>query len=437
MRKDIYEELSLYSDETQEVLGGIPSRIHRIGLYSLAILVATLLVGGYVFRYPDIILAEIKITPSNIVQPLVAPNSGYIVHLHVPNGTKVYAGSIIAEIGSSTLGRDALSVEQYTNVVKAHLLKGHKILALDSLPPKLLSLGRLENSHQAFLQSINRLILFEKQNYYPLRIKAQKMLNFMSTQLVKEAIHQRKISMERSNLSELQLRRDSLLWKKGLISEEAYEQARSSTLAQHGSWSSAISLETQSRRQSMEGEIGLFELEQKYKETEEELRSAILTSADALLAEISSWREAYLLTAKTEGKLLYWGNHYEQQYVTAGEKLFTVRSATRQEALGILTLSAQGAGKIEIGQRVIIRLNNYPDTEYGLLEAKVRYLSPNADEKGFYLAEVYFPKGLKTSYGEVLSNEVELSGVAEVITQDKRLIERIFSPIYKLFHQNT
>lgn len=437
MRKDIYEALSLHSDETQEVLGGIPSRIHRIGLCSLAILVATFFVGGYIFRYPDIIQAEIKISPSNIVQPLVAPNSGYIVHLYVPNGTKVYAGSIIAEIGSSTLGRDALSVEQYTKVVKAHLLTGNKILALDSLPPKLLSLGRLENSHQAFLQSVKRLILFEKQNYYPLRIKAQKTLNLMNTQLVKEAVHQRVISMERLRLSELQLRRDSLLREKGLISEEAYEQARSSTLAHHGGWSSAISSETQSRRQSMEGEIGLFELEQKHKETEEGLRSAILTSADALLAEISSWREAYLLTAKTEGKLLYWGNHYEQQYVTTGEKLFTVRSATRQEALGILTLSAQGAGKVEIGQRVIIRLNNYPDTEYGLLEAKVRYLSPNADEKGLYRAEVYFPKGLKTSYGEVLSTEVELSGVAEVITQDKRLIERIFAPIYKLFHQNT
>lgn len=53
-----------------------------------------------------------------------------------------------------------------------------------------------------------------------------------------------------------------------------------------------------------------------------------------------------------------------------------------------------------------------------------------------YLAEVTFPNGLVTSYNKNLPENVELRGSAEIITHDRSLLERILSPIYKLFDQS-
>lgn len=45
--------------------------------------------------------------------------------------------------------------------------------------------------------------------------------------------------------------------------------------------------------------------------------------------------------------------------------------------------------------------------------------------------------GLCTSYNQSLPTTLEAMGQAEVITSDKRLIERLLAPIYRLFSQNT
>ncbi|WP_026729144.1 hypothetical protein [Flavobacterium denitrificans] len=43
-----------------------------------------------------------------------------------------------------------------------------------------------------------------------------------------------------------------------------------------------------------------------------------------------------------------------------------------------------------------------------------------------YLIEVVLPFGLKTNYGVELNFHAESKGTAEIITEDRRLIERFF-----------
>jgi HlyD family secretion protein len=46
--------------------------------------------------------------------------------------------------------------------------------------------------------------------------------------------------------------------------------------------------------------------------------------------------------------------------------------------------------------------------------------------------EVDLPDGLHTSYGKDLEFSQEMQGSAEIITEDIRLLERIFKPIKSL-----
>ncbi|MGE8241716.1 MAG: HlyD family secretion protein, partial [Sphingobacterium sp.] len=80
-----------------------------------------------------------------------------------------------------------------------------------------------------------------------------------------------------------------------------------------------------------------------------------------------------------------------------------------------------------------IKLDNYPFNEYGSLHGLVKEISlvTNTQETNQgnienYLVQVELPNGLKTNYGQQLPFKFELKGSAEIITKDRRLIERVF-----------
>lgn len=167
------------------------------------------------------------------------------------------------------------------------------------------------------------------------------------------------------------------------------------------------------------------------------MRIALEASARVFISEVQSWKERYQIIAPSGGTLYYWGNRQEQQYVTSGEQLFSISSAIKKNSIVILTIGPSGFGKVKVGQMVLIRLTNYPDTEFGVLKGAVKYISPLSDENGMYRAEVSLSEGLVTTYGVDLDRTIQLVGTAEIITKERRLIERILEPIYKILHQNT
>jgi hypothetical protein len=50
-----------------------------------------------------------------------------------------------------------------------------------------------------------------------------------------------------------------------------------------------------------------------------------------------------------------------------------------------------------------------------------------------YTAKVRLPDGLLTSYKRVLIYQPEMQGTAEIITEDLRVIERVFNQFRKIF----
>ena len=73
--------------------------------------------------------------------------------------------------------------------------------------------------------------------------------------------------------------------------------------------------------------------------------------------------------------------------------------------------------------------------EYGILKGAIRTISaiPNKDT---YKVEVQFLDGMKTSYGIDLPFSPEITGTAEIITEDYSILQRIFFPIKSLIKNN-
>lgn len=107
------------------------------------------------------------------------------------------------------------------------------------------------------------------------------------------------------------------------------------------------------------------------------------------------------------------------------------RDSTDQVIIGRATLSGEGFGKTKLGMRVVIRLDGYPAQQYGALEGRVSNLSA-LPQKEEYLIEVRLPNTLHTSYGQFIPFRQEMAGQARIVTEERRVLERIFDRLHDL-----
>ncbi|MDR1056007.1 MAG: HlyD family secretion protein, partial [Prevotellaceae bacterium] len=160
------------------------------------------------------------------------------------------------------------------------------------------------------------------------------------------------------------------------------------------------------------------------------------TGYDALLAAIESWKQQYLLRSGSPGIVTFGKFWSRNQQINAGDRVFGIVSENRGDIIGKLQLASEGAGKVKTGQRVHIKVDGYPYMEYGMLEAKVQSISLVPDEK-LYSVQLSLPKGMTTFYGKTIDFTGELSGTAEIATDEMSLFQRLMSPLKYFFKKNT
>jgi len=90
---------------------------------------------------------------------------------------------------------------------------------------------------------------------------------------------------------------------------------------------------------------------------------------------------------------------------------------------GRLTVSSKDFNKIKVGQKVIVKLYDFPYQEYGVLNAYVHKVSATPGRSHI---DITFPKGIETSYHRNISLQKEQKGNAEIVDNNIRLIEKIY-----------
>lgn len=140
----------------------------------------------------------------------------------------------------------------------------------------------------------------------------------------------------------------------------------------------------------------------------------------------------YVFKATFDGKVQFLKFYNENQFIQAGEQVFTIVPKS-VKAFGQVLIPSNGSGKIEIGQEVIVKLDNFPYLEYGSLTGRIKSISLTSNtmksdksETENYMVLIDFPNQLKTNYGTELKFKADAKGSAEIITNDRRLIQRLF-----------
>jgi len=420
-----FKDIELRSEEVQEILTRPPHALIRYGISIICGVLIVLFIGSFFFRYPDIIQGEVLITTENPPVWLVAQATGKIKELLCEDKQTVQQGDLLAVI------ENPANTSHITTVCQ--LLSSVQITdSICHLPEELLTqayeLGGVQSAFSAFTKaavsynsflSLN-LIAHEKT---ALQKQIAGRLAYLSNLQKQMTIKKKEVAIARSNFE-----REQSLYEKQVISKFDLEVAEQAYLVQQQSLQqlqTSISLETAEFTQMQES---VNKLSLQYLQEEKQLFATLSSAYRELVASVENWQQTYFLIAPQTGVVTFNTFWKQNQFISAGDKVLAVISQNPGLLIGKVKVPASGSGKVQTEQSVNIKLSGYPYMKYGVLQGKISNISlvPN-DE--FYIAEVALPNGLRSSTNKELSFTGELSGTAEVITENRSLIDRIVSPI--------
>ena len=428
--KKKYKAIELRSEEVQEVMSRIPPWILRRGITLLFIIVLLLLAGSWFFKYPDVIRAEITVTSQEPPASVIARSTGKIDGIYAGNDKEVLPGEPLAVIQNPANTADMLSLLKSMEGWKE---SGYNLEKTPTLfPSQSVSLGSIQTVYAAFLNSLNDYRNYKELNYYLQKIASQKEQLTTQKEYYSRIMEQTPVVREQYHTSKSIFNRDSVLFIRNVISENEYEVSKNSFLQSKQAYLSFNASLKQSELQLMQGEESLLDLQQQASELESKYQLTLHNATEALNAQIRAWEHDFLLVSPIAGIVNQMGIWSNNQNVTAGETVFTVIPSGQDSPKGKAMLPVQGAGKVKAGQRVNVRINNFPDQEFGYLIGKVVSISSIPTAEGFYVVEVDFPGGMKTNYDRILPISRQMQGTADIITEDLRLIERFFMPVKKM-----
>lgn len=93
-----------------------------------------------------------------------------------------------------------------------------------------------------------------------------------------------------------------------------------------------------------------------------------------------------------------------------------------------LKVPVNGAGQLREGQKVILRLDEFPESKYGFLIGKVAATTLVPIDK-FYRIKVTLDNGLTTNINQRIPMQASVSGTAEIITENASIFNKIFKDL--------
>ncbi len=236
-----------------------------------------------------------------------------------------------------------------------------------------------------------------------------------------------------------QYHREQELYEKGFDSKLELEKSEQAYLRQQLSLENARTTLANTQMQINQLKQKILDLQLQESQETDRQKIALQESFENLKEQLKQWVKRYLLISPISGKVTFtqvWSKH---QNVQVGEVVATVIPKKATNIIGKLTIPAMGIGKVKQGQKVNIKLDNFPYMEFGLMKATINNVSlvPTITEKGiFYTADIHLPDTLISNYGRKLKFSQEMSGTAEIITDDIRLLERFLNPVKALIKKN-
>ena len=392
-----------------------------------AIIVAILGVTWFI-NYPDVITAPVTITTYNSPAPLVAKSGGLIEKLIVDNGENVSTDQPVAIIENTAQYDDILVLVAFLDTLEANPDWQNDVTKFT--PPEELSLGEVQTGYSRFLTYFFQFREYLRQSYIHSKLELLDQQIRKQHEYTAELLIQEKLSAEDLNLVLRSYERDSVLYYSKLhsVTLSEYERSKQALIQKksaHSSLRASIKNNESAALKMKETRLDLLV------QLDKELHQYKLDLDDSfkmLSLAIDQWKEKYLIKSPVKGRITFTSYWNINQVIKAGEILATVIPDDPSRIIARANVPVSGLGKVKTGQEVNIKLAGFPYMEYGVLKGKISTLSlvPAGD---YYIAEIDLVNGLRSTYGINLGFLNEMTGTADIITDNSRLIFRLIKPL--------
>lgn len=418
-----------------EIYSYRPSWVLRWGItFSFLFLTIIVVVSGFI-KYPEIITANAEITTINPPVHMLARVDGKLENILVQEGEHVSKGDILAVMHTPVNMKDVWLLAGYLETIDSLLSLDTSNYPAPSIFSDKLVLGELQSPYSEVLINYNKLYHYHFLNFKELDLKSKKEEYENEMKYQGLLLEKNQILNHQLDLAYHDFLRDSLLYADGVIPEREFAKSRQQNDLQYRSLISDLQMgmvvsQANSAKLQREMENILFQ----DKDYQIQLNIQLKQNIRLLRAAIHMWELNYLFISPINGKVSFTELWNKNQNLSTGSVVVSVVPEDDMIVKTRIKFPVLNSGKVKVGQRVNIKLENFPHQEFGMLVGKMGNIStvPNG---AYYSADVILPKGLMTSYGDRLPMVPQGTGKAEILTEEISLLMRFFNPIKAVFDE--
>jgi multidrug resistance efflux pump len=416
------KNIELRSEDVKDILSHVPPWLIRWGSILFLMLIVLILALSWFIKYPDVITAEAYLTTENLPQKVYAKVTARIDTILIVNKQSIHKNDVLAILENTSNNQDVYLLKAVIDTITINQDK--VFFPFENLP--ILFLGDIEPKFTQFENSYFQYIVNRDLQPFSNKTLANEIALTELKGRLKSLTEQKATSNSELDFKKKDLDRSKALFQKGIISKQDFENKEVEYLTALKNHQNMDVLASQVREALNTGKKASNDIH--YDRTREETRllKNVLQSYNQLKNAIKEWELKYVLKSNINGEVAFLNYWDANQTVSNGDLVFTLSPLDNQFYIAKLKTPKRNAGKVRIGQRVNLKLYDYPEYEFGVVRGEVKGISAISDTEGTYSVDVLIPKELKTSFGKQVEFKQEMKGEADIITEDLRLLERFF-----------
>lgn len=427
-----------WNQPIQDIIATPPGCLLHSGLTVLAIVVVMAIALAAFIRYPDKISAKGIMTSQSPPIDLVAKSNGIVAEIFATQGAAVQAGEPILYLQNPANRGD---VEKLHAFLAAYARAASQADYLQLSFPAELQVGELQSRYASVELAFQELLLLLRQSGTARQIATIQAEIYKTDQLHEVLIKERELAQKELEVIARNYERSKKLQQEKVVSDLEAEKAAATLLSFEKQLNNLENGLIQNRIRREQLQLEILQLDEGRSEAINSQLFLIEERINQLKQGMAAWEETWLLRAALSGVLSFKSSTVPNQYVLANQVIASIIPLGQPEGHFVRVVAPEtGIGKIQPGDKTILKIDGYPYKEYGTVVSQLQSISllPEQDQQGnsFYELIIPLPNTITTNYGKPIPFRPNQGLTAEVITEDQSILQRVLYQFLNLINNN-
>jgi hypothetical protein len=417
------EQLDIFveSKEAENLFADDLSPFLKWGSLWLFVIGMSLIMLTYFIKSPEIISSSAVLTTYPSPKPLIAKIDAKLLKLFFKNGDQVYQNDLIGILHNPS---NQVEIELLDTLLQT--IDTSYLLALNEefdfgQKMRLTQLGELQLPYEQFIYSFENLKYELSMNIFNDKNKLfSEKLNSLK-KLESNLLIQRQIYNQDYNVALFKYNTQKKLHEQNATSTFELKDFESIMLSKKLAYNNANSAIIQNRAQ----QIAITEERMAFEAGIAKQKNEFVQNYKNLKAAFAIWKSKYYLFAPTKGILALNVSTEIDAQLSSNNPIGYILPKNSQKVV-LISIPQQNFSFVNVNKEVRVKFRAFAHKDFGVLVGRIKSIGA-LPKDGNYEAVVSIPQNLTTSYHKKLIFINGLQGEAEIIGEDKSLLERLLN----------